>query len=79
MITGAQLRAARALLGWTQAKLADDAGIGLSTLRRIEASDGPIRAITENVWKIQRTLMEAGVLFLEDDDGGGIGVRFRRG
>ena len=42
----------------------------------MEARDGPIRGITDNVWKIQRALEDAGVAFI-DENGGGPGVRLR--
>ncbi len=76
MITCPQIRAARGLIAWNQTKLAMTAKVGLSTVKRIEAMDGPVRAIAENVWKIQRALENAGVVFI-DENGGGSGVRLR--
>ena len=76
----AQLRAARGLLGWSQSQLAKVSDVGLSTVRRMEGSDGPLRGTAENVWKVQRALEDAGVIFIdENDEGPGVRVRkFRR-
>ena len=76
VLTAAQVRAARSLIRWNQQDLAGHASISLPTIRRMEARDGPIRGITDNVWKIQRALEDAGVVFI-DENGGGPGVRLR--
>jgi hypothetical protein len=74
-ITGAQIRAARALLGITAQELADAASVGVATVRRAEASDGT--AITPaNLKAIQRALEAGGVSFVESN-GGGVGVRLK--
>ena len=65
----AQIRAARALLGWSQTKLARSAGIGLATLQRIEQSDGIVKGNFATVLKIQRALEGAGISFTEDTSG----------
>jgi transcriptional regulator with XRE-family HTH domain len=69
-----QIRAARALLGWSQTTLARSAGIGLATLQRVEQSKGVVKANFETVLKIQKTLENAGVRFTEDE-AGEVGVR----
>ena len=75
----AQTRAARGLLGWSQSQLAEASGIGLSTIRRMEASGGPLRGTAGNVWKVQQALEEAGVIFIDaDDDGPGVRLRGNR-
>jgi transcriptional regulator with XRE-family HTH domain len=79
MITGGQLRAARSLLGWNQDALAENSGVAVSTVRRMEAGLGPVRGYSENVWSVQRALEEAGIQFIDQDDSGGAGVRFREG
>ncbi len=71
-----QLRAARGLLGWSQNELAEAARVGLSTIRRMEASNGPLRGTAENVWKVQKVLEDAGVVFIDEDELGP-GVRLR--
>ncbi len=76
MITVAQLRAARGLVKWSQDRLADASGVAISTIRRMEASEGLLRGNAENVWKIQRALEDAEVVFI-DENGGGPGVRLR--
>jgi transcriptional regulator with XRE-family HTH domain len=68
-----QIRAARALLGWSQSRLARAAGIGLATLQRIEQSEGVVKGNFTTVVKIQKALENAGISF--SDDGGEIGVR----
>ena len=72
-----QLRAARILIGWEQRHLANTTGLAIGTIRRMEASDGPVRGNAGNVWKVQSSLEEAGVIFI-DENGGGAGVRLRR-
>jgi transcriptional regulator with XRE-family HTH domain len=71
-----QLRAARALLGWSQSALAEQALMSLPTVKRMEAETGP-RVSEEARWKIQRALELAGVEFI-DENGGGPGVRLRK-
>jgi predicted transcriptional regulator len=75
----AQIRAARALLGLRQEQLAKAAGIGLATLQRIEQRGGRIQGNFSTVLKIQEALEKAGVVFLEEDHTGGIGVRLTSG
>ena len=74
MISAAQLRAARTLLGWTQKDLADASGLSLPTIQRMETL-GPHRSAAGNVDKVQRALATAGVEFTNDD---APGVRLRR-
>ncbi len=69
-----QIRSARALLGWSQTTLARAAGIGLSTLQRIEQGKGVVKGNFDTVLKIQRALENAGIRFT-DDEAGEIGVR----
>ena len=76
MIEAAQVRAARALIGWSQTKLAETAGVSLSIVERFEAG-APEPIADEAVAKMRAALEAAGVVFLPKDDGGGIGVRLR--
>jgi predicted transcriptional regulator len=81
MITAAQMRAARALLGIDQRQLADMAGISLPTIQRMEASDGTVRGVVDTLTKVVAALDQAGVELIGDNavsQGGGRGVRFRR-
>jgi len=74
MITSAQCRAARGLLDWTQQELADRAGIGIVTVRQVEAGLSKPRRATLEV--IERAMEAAGIEFI-DGNGGGPGVRLR--
>ncbi len=73
-MTAGQVRAARAMVKWTQQDLARASGVSLPTIKRMESGDGLIRGITDNVRKIQRALQAAGIEFTND---GGPGVRLR--
>jgi transcriptional regulator with XRE-family HTH domain len=73
-----QVRAARALLGWSQSKLARMSGVGLATLQRIEQSKGVVKGNFSTALKIQKALEKAGILFT-DDEAGEIGVRLQTG
>jgi transcriptional regulator with XRE-family HTH domain len=73
-----QVRAARALLGWSQGKLAHIAGVGLATLQRIEQKEGVVRGNFSTALKIQKALENAGIRFT-DDEAGEIGVRLQTG
>lgn len=65
MITGMQVRAAKALLNWSGGELATKAGVGLSTIRRIEACDGLLESASIKVLQsIQNALEQAGVEFI---------------
>ena len=77
MITRAQIRAARALIGWTQTDLAQASGISQVAIKNFERGATDPRAST--LTSIQDALDEAGVIFLEPGDtrDGGIGVRLK--
>ena len=77
VLTGAQLRAARALLRWSAEELAEYSRLGVATIRRAELKDGPVTSTAANVRAILNTLENAG-LELIPENGGGAGVRFRR-
>ena len=81
MLTAAQIRAARALLGWSQPALAKESGVSLPTIVRMESQLGPGRSSAANVDAVRRALEKAGVLFLEADDANAVGpgVRLRQG
>lgn len=71
MITSRQVRAARALLGWTQEMLADKALVALTTLKRVESESGlPVREDT--VHQVVKALEGAGIVFLDSDRGEGL-------
>ena len=77
MITTAQIRAARALLRWSGKKLADMSGVSLATIQRMEIARGVPSGLSKNLGAVQRTLEEAGVIFI-DENGGGPGVRLKK-
>jgi transcriptional regulator with XRE-family HTH domain len=80
MITAAQMRAARALLGIDQKRLAELAGVSLPTIQRMEASAGNVRGIVESLTKVVQALDRAGVELISDhavSSGGGRGVRLK--
>jgi predicted transcriptional regulator len=77
MIYPEQIRAARSLLAMRQTELASAASVGVATVRRIEGVPGQIRGGAETLWKIQKALEKAGIVFIEEDDSGGLGVRLR--
>ncbi|PPD05845.1 MAG: transcriptional regulator [Hyphomicrobium sp.] len=74
MLSPSQCRAARGLIGHTQAQLAKRAGIGLSRLRNFET--GRLAVPAEIVAKICAALEAAGVQFIAEN-GGGEGVRLK--
>ncbi|MGE0080512.1 MAG: helix-turn-helix domain-containing protein [Thiohalomonadaceae bacterium] len=80
MITAAQIRAARALLGMDQRSLAEAAGLSLPTIQRMEASAGQVRGNVESLVKVIEALERNGVELLGDgaaSASGGRGVRFK--
>ncbi len=76
-MTGAQMRAARALLRWRAQDLADKAHVGIATIQRAEKEDGPVAMIPSTSEAIRRALETAGVEFIPEN-GGGVGVRLRK-
>ena len=81
MITAAQLRAARALLGIDQRALAEAASLSVPTIQRMEASDGVIRGNVESLVKVIEALNGAGIELIgegAESKGGGRGVRLVR-
>ena len=76
MLTGRQMRAARALLRWSAQDLAARSKVGISTIRRTELVDGSVRMIPGNVEAVVRAFLAAGVEMIPEN-GGGLGVRLR--
>ena len=80
MITAGQMRAARALLGIDQRRLAELSGLSLPTIQRMEASEGVIRGNVDSLMKLTGALEEAGIVLLGDgaaSGAGGRGVRLK--
>ena len=80
MITGGQMRAARALLAIDQKRLAELAGLSVPTIQRMEASPGTVRGVVDSLTRVVAALDAAGVDLLGDNvpsTGGGRGVRLK--
>ena len=76
MINAAQIRAARALLDISQARLSAMSSVSESTIKRLEGAS-QIRGSAESIWKVQRVLEEAGIEFIPAEGSSGPGVRLR--
>ena len=81
MLTAAQMKAARALVGMEQKMLAELSGVWLPTIQRMEASNGVVRGVIESLMKVMGALEAAGVEFINEgatSGDGGRGARLRR-
>lgn len=81
MITGPQMKAARALVGLSQRALAEASGLSLPTVQRMEASEGTIRGVVDSLTKVVAALEGAGVELIADgaaSQGKGRGVRLKK-
>lgn len=80
MITAAQLRAARALLGISQFELAELSGVSVPTIQRMEASVGDVRGVVDTLVKVVKALDRLGLELIGEDmpsTGRGRGVRMK--
>jgi len=80
VITAAQVRAARAMLGIDQRTLASLAGVSLPTIQRMERNAGNVRGVVETLTKVVEAFDRAGIEFITDEAAsvsGGRGVRFK--
>ena len=75
MITGAQVRAARSLLGWTAPELAHRAVVSVGIVNLIEGTRGPVRGSLGHLAAIQATLEAAGIEFINT---GGVRLQEKR-
>lgn len=73
MITGRQIRAGCALLGWNLRQLADKSGISWATVQRMQIENGVPGQSAKKLLAVQEALKAAGVEFIEDD-----GVKLRK-
>jgi transcriptional regulator with XRE-family HTH domain len=79
MISSAQIRAARALLRWSAAELAEISGIGVATIRRLELVDGVPSSNARTLVALQQTLEAAGIEFIgSPEDAPGVRLRHPR-
>jgi len=72
-----QVKAARALLGWSQEQLASSAEVSLPTIKRLEAGEGWLAGRQSTAEKIRAAFETAGIDFIHEN-GGGPGVRLRK-
>lgn len=78
MITGAQVRAGRALIGLDQRALAALAGLSLPTIQRMEQSPDSVRVVVDSLERVLRAFAAVGVELIPDGGpsaGRGRGVR----
>ena len=75
MINRKQISAGRDMLDWNQRRLAEESGVSLPTIQRME-KHGPGRSAAGNVEKVKYALERGGIAFIEAN-GGGPGVRLR--
>jgi transcriptional regulator with XRE-family HTH domain len=81
MISAGQLKAARALLGFDQKKIAELAGLSVPTIQRMEASGGVIRGNVDSLMKLISALDAAGIELIDEgavSQDGGRGVRLKQ-
>ena len=77
-VTTRQIKAARALLDWSQAELASASGLSVPTIKRIESKPGDVGGRADTAARVVSALEAAGAEFIPEN-GGGVGVRLREG
>ena len=77
MITAEQVRGARAMLRWSARRLAEESGLSWPTIQRMEAGRGVPRGLSKNLELVQKTLEVAGVVFIDQSEESGPGVKLR--
>jgi transcriptional regulator with XRE-family HTH domain len=80
MITAAQLRAARVLLGIDQRRLAELSGLSVPTIQRMEASEAMVRGNVDSLVKLITALEAAGIELIDEgtiSSAEGRGVRLK--
>ena len=76
MVSTRQVKAARALLGWSQADLAHHSGVSEPTIARLESAEGELGGRGSTGIKIVAAITDAGIEFIPEN-GGGAGVRLK--
>lgn len=66
MVSICQIKAARALLGWSAIQLSNESGVGSATIKRYEAQEGLPQGNFQKVMKIKEALEAAGIEFTGD-------------
>jgi transcriptional regulator with XRE-family HTH domain len=74
LILSEQIKAARSLLDWDQKELANRAGVGITTVKRLEARSGVVGGTMDTVVRLKSALEAAGIEFI-GGTGDGPGVR----
>ncbi len=80
MITAAQLRAARVLLGIDQRRLAELSGLSVATIQRMESSETMVRGNVDSLVKLIAAIEAAGVEMIDNgavSNSQGRGVRLK--
>ena len=77
MVSVRQIKAGRALLGWSQSDLASESGVSEPTIARLESVEGKLGGREATVQRIRAALEKGGIQFIEEN-GGGPGVRLRK-
>jgi predicted transcriptional regulator len=77
LVSVRQVKAARALLGWSQSDLADRSGVSEPTIARLESLEGELGGREATAERIRDALFEGGIEFIEEN-GGGPGVRLKK-
>lgn len=76
MITSCQIRAARALINRSARELAENSGVGVATIRRMELAKGVPSSNAQNLELIQKTLEGLGIEFIgTPEDGPGVRLK----
>jgi DNA-binding Xre family transcriptional regulator len=78
MITGRQIAAALALLGWDNRELVQRTGLSRMTVLRVVSAENVPRVSTLTLELVERALTDGGAMFLDIDGAGGIGVRLTK-
>ena len=77
MLTSEQIRGARSMLRWSATKLAEMSGVSLPTIQRMESVQGVPKSLSTNLQAIQSALEDAGVVFIDQGEESGPGVRLK--
>lgn len=77
-LTSAQIRAARALIRWSAEDLSRATALSITTIRRAELTEKETSLTAANELAVRRALEAAGVEFIEENGGGGPGVRLKK-
>jgi hypothetical protein len=78
-VSNRQIKAARALVGWSQEHLTAASGVSLPTVKRLESTDGLLGGRPATRDRLIAALASAGIVFIDEDDlGPGVRLRARR-